>query len=139
MLVFGLLTIRHIQQSAQAVGNQTSANHRQHRIRFIDQQLYLITFIQSILFGVTSAAGAVGGMYNVIDDKSRKDPLKLAKQSCIRNILSFVGFLGPCLSFYLCTLPSRMFRHELVKLFHLRQQDQVYQNANVFPMRQIIS
>jgi hypothetical protein len=121
MLVFGLLTIRHIQHSARTVANQIGANHRQHRTRFIDRHLYLITFIQSILFGVTSAAGAIGGMYNVIDDKSRKDPLELAKQNFIGNILSFVGLLGPCVSFYLCTLPSRMFRHELLKLFHLRQ------------------
>ncbi len=32
-------------------------------------------------------------MYNFIDDNTRKDPITLAKQSFIGNILSFVGLI----------------------------------------------
>jgi hypothetical protein len=137
MLVFGLLTIRHIQQSARTlVTDPNTTNRRQRRAKFIDRQLIQITLIQSLLFGLTSAAGAIGGMFNVLDDNSRKNPLELAKQGLIGNVLSFVGLLGPCLSFYLCTLSSQLFRRELLNLFHLRQHDQVHPIANVFPMQQ---
>ncbi len=138
MLIFGLLTIRHIQQSARAVAVQTIANRRQKRTQSIDRQLIQIILIQSILFGLTSAAGAIGGMYNVIDDNSRKDPLTLAKQSFVVNVLSFIGLLGPCMSFYLCTLSSQLFRRELMNLLHFQQQRQVHPAANVFPLQQRI-
>jgi hypothetical protein len=125
MLIFGLLTIRHIRQSTQRITDQNHTNRR--RTKFIDRQLIQITLIQSILFGLTSAAGAIGGMYNVIDNNTRKDPISLAIQGFIGNILSFVGLLSPCMSFYLCTLSSQLFRRELLILFHLRQrQNQIH-------------
>jgi len=139
MVVFGLLTIRHIQQSARRIASQNNKNRRQKRTKFIDRQLIQIILIQSILFGLTSAAGAIGGMYNVLDDNSRKNPLELAKQSLVGNVLSFVGLLGPCLSFYLCTLSSRLFRCELLNLFRLRRQDRIRPVANVFRMQQRIN
>jgi hypothetical protein len=124
MLVFGLLTIRHIRQSTQRI---TGQNNRRRRTKFIDRQLIQIILIQSILFGLTSAAGAIGGMYNVIDNNTRKDPISLAKQGFIGNILSFIDLLSPCISFYLCTLSSQLFRRKLLILFHLRQrQDQIH-------------
>jgi len=136
MLIFDLLIIRHIKLSVRRVGGDNIVNHRQRQAKFIDRQLIQIILIQSILFGLTSASGAIGGMYNVVDDNSRKDPLTLAKQNFVGNILSFVGLLGPCLSFYLCTLSSRLFRRELLNLFHLRQRRRVQPIANVFLLQQ---
>jgi hypothetical protein len=52
MLIFGLLTIRHIQQSTRRIADQNNENARRRPTKFIDRQL-----IQSILFGLTSAAG----------------------------------------------------------------------------------
>ena len=121
MLAFSLLTIRHVKQSSQAVVRQ-----RPQRMKFTDRQLIQITLIQSILFGLTSASGSLGGTFNILDDNSRKDPLELAKQSFFGNILSFVGLLGPCLSFYLCTLSSQLFRRELLNLLYRRHATRVY-------------
>jgi len=139
MLVFGLLTIHHIQQAARRVTHQNTANDRQNRSKFIDRQLIQITLIQTILFGLTSAAGSIGGTYNILDNTSREDPLELAWQSFIGNILSFVGLFGPCISFYLCTLSSQLFRQELMKLFHLRQQREVHPIINVLPIHRRIN
>lgn len=121
MLIFGLLTIRNIQKSAQRAFDHDMINRRQKRIKHIDRQLIQITLIQSILFGVTSAAGAIGGMHNVINNHLRRDPLSLATQRLTGNVLSFVGLLSPCISFYLCTLSSQLFRRELVQLLSIRR------------------
>ncbi|UJR32520.1 hypothetical protein I4U23_019982 [Adineta vaga] len=121
MLIFGLLTIRNIQQSAQKAFGHDIINRRQKRIKNIDRQLIQITLVQSIFFGLTSAAGSIGGMYNVIDNNLRKDPLSLAIQGFTGNVLSFVGLLSPCMSFYLCTLSSRLFRRELAQLLCIRK------------------
>ena len=128
MLTFGLLTIRHVRQSTHRV------HHRYKRTRFIDRQLTQIMLIQSILFMLTSAAGTVGGMLNVLDDNSRRNPLELAKQTFLGNVLSFVALLGPCVSFYLCTLSSQLFRRELHALFHRRRQNAVHEIANIAPL-----
>jgi len=139
MLVFGLLTIHHIQQSARRVTDQNTSNQRQKRTKFIDRQLIQISLTQTILFGLTSAAGSIGGTYNILDDTSREDPLQLARENFIGNVLSFIGLFGPCISFYLCTLSSQLFRQELVKLFHFRKQRQVHPIINVLPMHRRIN
>jgi hypothetical protein len=137
MLIFGLLTIRHIRQSTRRIANHNNENERRRRTKFIDRQLIEITLIQSILFGLTSASSAIGGIFNVIDDNKRKDQITLAKQSFIGNILSFVALLSPCISFYLCTLSSQLFRRELAILFHFRQrQDQINPIKNLLLQRQ---
>ncbi|CAF1229156.1 unnamed protein product [Adineta steineri] len=121
MLIFGFLTVRHIRQSAQRAAGHKSGNRRKVRIKTVDRQLIQITLTQSILFGITSATGAIGGMFNIIDNGSRKDPLTLAKQSLTGNILSFIGLLSPCISFYICTLSSQLFRRELKNIFYTQQ------------------
>ncbi|CAF4402491.1 unnamed protein product, partial [Adineta steineri] len=90
MFIFGFLTIRHIQQSIPRVHDENIIIHHQKRTKFIDRQLIQMTLMQSILFGLTSAAGAIGGTFNVLDDNSRKNALELAEQSLIGNVLSFV-------------------------------------------------
>jgi hypothetical protein len=70
MLSFGLLTIRHIRQLTQRITDQNNTNQRRRQTKSFDRQLIEITLIQSILFGLTSATDAIGGMYNTIDDNS---------------------------------------------------------------------
>jgi hypothetical protein len=131
MLIFGFLTIRHIRQSTQRI-----ANERRTQSKFVDRQLIRIILIQSILFGLTSASASIGGAFNTLDDNTRKDPVTLARQNFIGNILSFVGLLSPCISFYLCTLSSQLFRHELAILFHCQQRQQrIYPNEHRLTQR----
>ncbi|CAF1424313.1 unnamed protein product [Adineta steineri] len=130
MLIFGFLTINNTQKLAQNITDQNITKPKRKRTKFLDRQLIQITLIQSILFGLTSAAGAIGGMHNVLNNNLRKDRIALARQSQIGNILSFIGLLSPCISFYLCTLSSRLFRRKLIKLFHVRQQNHVQSVTN---------
>ncbi|CAF0860308.1 unnamed protein product [Adineta steineri] len=139
MFIFGFLTIRHIQQSIPRVHDENIIIHHQKRTKFIDRQLIQMTLMQSILFGLTSAAGAIGGTFNVLDDNSRKDALELAKQSLIGNVLSFVGLFGPCLSFYSCTLSSQLFRHELMILLHVRKQHEEGDVTDALTMQERIN
>ena len=124
MLISGFLTIRHIRQSRRRIeiANPNNTNEGQRRAKFIDRQLMQITLVQSILFGLTSAAGAAGGMFFFVNNDSPiKDLVALAKQNLIGSTLSFIGLFSPCISFYLCTLSSQLFRHELAILFHFRK------------------
>ncbi|CAF4130510.1 unnamed protein product, partial [Adineta steineri] len=139
MFIFGFLTIRHIQQSIPRVHDENIIIHHQKRTKFIDRQLIQMTLMQSILFGLTSAAGAIGGTFNVLDDNSRKNALELAEQSLIGNVLSFVGLFGPCLSFYLCTLSSQLFRHELMILLHVRKQHEEDDVTDALTMQERIN
>lgn len=136
MLVFDLLTIRHVRRSVRIAAVRNAEGEQYRHTRFVDRQLIQITMIQSLLFMSTSAAGAVGGMFNILDDNTRKDPLLLAQQGLIGNVLSFVGLLGPCVSFYLCTLASRLFRHELLIVLCCRRPGRAESVANMAPLRQ---
>ncbi|CAF0741873.1 unnamed protein product [Adineta ricciae] len=137
MLIFGVLTIRNVRRSIRGVADVHADSNRYRRTRFIDRQLIQIILIQSLLFMATSAAGSIGGTFNILDDNSRKDALVLAKQGLIGNVLSFVGLLGPCISFYLCTLSSQLFRHEFLAFLRLRQENPPEQVAHMIPMEQI--
>lgn len=135
MLIFGLLTIRHIRQTTRRIADQNNINARRRRAKFVDRQLIQLILIQSIFFGLTSATGAIGAMINVIDN-TYKDPIILAKQILLVNVLSFIGLFSPCISFYLCTLSSQLFRRELAILFHFRQrQDQIHPIENIILQR----
>lgn len=126
MLTFGLLTIRHVQQSTQRI-----VAERQQQIKSIDRQLIRLTLIQSVLFGLLSAAGALGGIFNIIGGSANNDAIALAKQQLYSVVLSYIGVSTPCISFYLSTLTSKLFRRELFNAFHLqRRQNQVHTIAN---------
>ncbi len=134
MFVFCYLTIRHTQQSTRTIAvstEQNTTNQRRKRTKYIDRQLIQVAVIQSILFGSTSACGAIAGLYSFVSSNAEKNPLEIAKENFLTNVLAFIGLLAPCVSFYLCTLSSQLFRRELLKLFHFRRTGPVHENARV--------
>lgn len=125
MFIFSYLTICHIRKSVRILlttmsGTRTSTNEQQKRTKFIDRQFIRLSLFQSLLFGLTSACGAIGGLFGFLKSKTTSNVLERAQNNLINNILSFIGLFGPCLSFYLCTLSSQLFRSEIVKLFRCR-------------------
>lgn len=131
MLVFGLLTVNHARMSSRRLRTQINVNEGQRRIKSVDRQLIQLTLIQSVLFGLVSAVGACGGIFNIIDNGTAKDPVTLATQQFYASLLSNIGLFTSCTSFYLCTLTSGLFRREFLTLFRLpRRPNQVHTTTN---------
>lgn len=102
MLTFGLLTVRHLRQS-----NQRVTADRQQRMKSVDRQLTQLILIQAVLFGILSAVGASAGIFNIIDDGTRNDPVTTANQQFYAMLLGYIGLFSPCTSFFTSTLGSR--------------------------------
>lgn len=90
-------------------------------MKSVDRQLVQNILIQSVLFAVVSAIGSCGLLFNIVTDVIRRDPIAAAQLQLNACILSYIGFLTPCISFYLCTLPSELFRRELLAIFHCQK------------------
>ena len=122
MLLFGLFTIRHIRQSVSRIAPMNAQTSTQatalpkHRKR-TDRQLIRMLLVQCVVFTVTASPTSVQYIYTSIRANMIVDNLQRAKDNLFYNIAGFVSWTGPCTSFYLFTLSSKLFRHELVRLF----------------------
>ncbi len=127
MLVFGLLTVRHIRQGKRRVLPQNHFQRKQKR----DRQLIQMLLVQSFLFGSTTTALSIGQLYvSITNNFMIKTNLEIVKENYLITILNYVVSVGPCISFYLFTLSSQLFRRELMNLFHWRPIIQVVSNTN---------
>jgi hypothetical protein len=130
MLFFGSLTIRHVQQSIGRLApqniqtlNQTEPRHREQlqRRKTTDRQLIQMMIVQCVYFSLLSTPISINWIYISL----RPAVIPNARQNAIDNyVSSIVGTLsltGACTSFYLFTLSSQLFRHELMHLCNGRR------------------
>jgi len=114
-LIFGFLIVRHIRQGRRRVVPQ---NRFQRNQRKTDRQLIQMLLIQSFIFGSTSTALSIGNLYiSITNNLMVKNDLEKAKDNYLIGVLGYIALTGPCVSFYLFTLSSQLFRHELTNLF----------------------
>lgn len=119
MLIFGLLTIRHVHQSKLRVIPQTNSQRNQKKV---DRQLIHMLIIQAFVFGSTTTCFSIINLYNSITSNLMvKNDLQKARDTYLEFLASWLSITGPCISFYLFTLSSKLFRGELIILF-CRQQ-----------------
>jgi len=122
MLLFGLLTIRNIHQSKMRVLPQTQNNQQQPNQKKLDTQMIQMVIVQSFVFGSTSTAFSICQLYVSITSNTRRvDSVERTKFNYIGTISNWISLVGPCLSFYLCTFTSKLFRSELMKFFKPEQ------------------
>ncbi|UJR12765.1 hypothetical protein I4U23_016939 [Adineta vaga] len=124
MLYFGLGTIQHIRQSIRRSGinpNPILNQNQQQRPKRTDRQLMQMMFVQCIIFILTASLPAIQYIYSSIRSNLMIDDLQSAKDSAFTYCSGFISLTVPCLSFYLFTLSSKLFRSEFMKLF-LRKQ-----------------
>lgn len=133
MLLFGFLTVQHIRQSlgrivpnqSQTTAMSTEVNRaldgRQRR-KNADRQLLQMLLFQCFLFTLTASPTSVQYIYTSIRETMVVDNLQRAKDNFFYNIAGFVSLTGPCTSFYLFTLSSKLFRHELMRLIPGKRQ-----------------
>ena len=109
MMIFGTLTIRNIQQSVKRVNSEniqietislSLPKKRWERQKITNRQCVQMMIVQCIYFSLTTLAV----------------PIQWIKQS-IRSYILLDSITGACTSFYLFTLSSQLFRHELMLLF----------------------
>ena len=131
MLIFGSLTIRHVQQSLQRCAPQEATNPspnsiiitttikktNQRRRKAIDRQLIRMMIIQCVYFSVLSTPISVQYIYYAVNITVEVDALQRAKDDLFGNITGYLSFTSTCTSFYLFTLSSQLFRRHLMDLF----------------------
>lgn len=136
MLVFGFLTVRHIRHSlgriapsvsqattaATGTGGASAAPDARHRRKSADRQLIQMLFFQCCLFAITASPTSVQYIYTSIRETMVVDNLQRAKDNFFYTIAGFVSLTGPCTSFYLFTLSSKLFRHEAMRLLPGKRQ-----------------
>ncbi len=119
MLLFGLLTLRNIERSKRIVAGsstnvETAASQNN---RKTNRQMLRMLFVQVLIYCVTGTAFSVGMIVTSINPSETKNTFQLAQDNMIIAVVGMLSNTGPCLSFYLFTLSSGLFRKELKKLF----------------------
>lgn len=115
MLVCGLLIIRHVRQIRMRVAPQNNLKQKQNKV---DRQLIQMVIIQSFVFASTTTSYSIVQLYISITTNTMKiDDLTKAKYNYASVVANYISLAGPCLSFYLFTLSSELFRRQLIDLF----------------------
>jgi hypothetical protein len=129
MLIFGSLTIRHVQQSVRRTVPQNIHSQIQtelppqaqlKRQKMIDRQLIQMMIVQCVYFTLTSTPASVLWIYIAARLNIVPDALQRAKDSLFSTSSGVISLTSACTSFYLFTLSSELFRRELVHLFNGR-------------------
>ncbi|CAF1206502.1 unnamed protein product [Adineta ricciae] len=125
MLCFGLRTVQHIRGSIQRTGaTNVAVRTENQRRKTTDRQLIQMMFVQCVIFMLTASLPSVQFIYTSVRSSLVIDDLQSAKDNLFYNVCGFVSLTVPCLSFYLFTLSSKLFRCELMKLFNSKWRSQ---------------
>ena len=132
MLIFGLLTIRHVHQIQRRVvpinthilaRDQSQLQPRpQYHQKKTDRQLLRMLLVQCIASSLTAAPTPVNYIYSSVVSTLPLDALQIAKNNLATTILNYLSSASSCLSFYLFILSSELFRRELTYLFRYPRQ-----------------
>ncbi len=119
MLIFGMLTLRNIERSKRLlVAPSTNVeNPIQQNNRKTNRHMLRMLLIQVLVYCVTGLTFSVALIYTAIIANQPKNAFQVAQENMINAVVGMLSTLGPCLSFYLFTLSSGLFRKELMNLF----------------------
>ncbi|CAF0784309.1 unnamed protein product [Adineta steineri] len=94
------------------MANQTNQNNQR-----TNRHMLRMLFIQVFVYCVTILAYSIATIYTSITAIQTQTVFQVAQENMIIDVLGMLTNNGPCLSFYLFTLSSALFRKELKKLF----------------------
>ncbi|CAF1068659.1 unnamed protein product [Adineta steineri] len=130
MLLFGLLTLRNVQQSKRLivmpVANQTN--------RKTNNQMLRMLIVQVLVYCVTGLVFSATIIYTSMNPPTNS--FQVGQYNMVYAVVGMGSNIGPCLSFYLFTLSSALFRKELKNLFcrgnriHNQTQQHIMQASN---------
>lgn len=134
MLVLGLLTVKNVRQVIKRVGpNNTDGqtqNRQLHRQKATDRQLIRMMLLQCVFFILTATPTSLYYCYTAAMANFALNAVETARVNWTSTVISFISLTGPCMSFYVFTLASPLFRRELIQLFKCRQQIVPYGTVN---------
>jgi hypothetical protein len=123
MLIFTLLTLRNMRQGKRRLAPQDNQTVPRHGRWSTERQLLRMALVQCLALGSTTAY-SIGALYIASKADLQKNAAEVANETFFLTVLACIALLNPCLSFYLFTLSSQLFRRELVRLFRRDQQQQ---------------
>jgi hypothetical protein len=117
MLIFGLLTLRSVQQSKRLIvmpitnlltrTNQTNRKTNNHMLRML--------IVQVLVYCVTGLTFSAMIIYSTINPPTNNS--QVGQYNMVYAVIGMGSNAGPSLSFYLFTLSSAVFRKELKNIF----------------------
>ncbi|CAF1526417.1 unnamed protein product, partial [Rotaria sordida] len=119
MLIFGVLTLRNIDQSKRlfVISSNNLSNTNNENMRKTSKHILRMLLVQVLVYSVTGLTFSVALIITAIQANRPKTVFQVAQENMINAVVGMLSTLGPCLSFYLFTLSSSLFRKELQNLF----------------------
>lgn len=111
MLIFSLLTIRHVHsRRIMPTANVTNAHHSGSPK---EKNLVRMALFQCLLVGSTTILYAILQFYITFTTNDVKVPLRTAIENVITNFIGAISAAGHSVTFFIFTLASQMFRQHL--------------------------
>lgn len=119
MLIFGMLTLRNIDRSMRLLVAPSNPlpNTNNENLRKTNKQMLHMLLVQVSVYSVTGLTFSIALIMTAIQASQPKTIFQVAQENMINAVVGMLSTLGPCLSFYLFTLSSGLFRKELKHLF----------------------
>jgi hypothetical protein len=119
MLVFGLLTLRNVERSKRLVVMPATnlVNTTNQTNRKTNSNMLRMLIVQVLVYSITGLTFSIALIYTAIIANQTKNVYQVAQENMINAVVGMLTNVGPCLSFYLFTLSSGLFRKELKNLF----------------------
>lgn len=124
MLIFGSLTIRHLRETVKRIEPQKQlisinpAAVRPRRHKTTDRQLIRMMIFQCAFFSMTSSLISISWIYTAVKPTVVSDAFQAARDDLFVQVVGAISITGSTTSFYVFVLSSRLFRDELMHLFH---------------------
>jgi hypothetical protein len=121
MLVFGLLTVRNINNSKRVAPRLSTVlqNGKSSTGRPADKQVLRMLLVQVSVYSIIALIYSVTNIIIVAVTTPADNISQVARTNLILSIVGIISSAGPSLSFYFFTLSSGLFRKELKKLFNI--------------------
>ncbi|CAF0947894.1 unnamed protein product [Adineta steineri] len=124
MLIFGLLTVKHVHQSKQRIvpapGNNDAQANQTGRMSKKDAQLHKMLANQILLFLILNIPNPCYLVYQSFIVNSELSPLRRASESFASNMTYVLVYLGFSLTFANFFISSEIFRREFIQLIRTK-------------------
>lgn len=120
MLIFGLLTIKNVNQTKRRIKPIAVVNHSTsvpvRNMTNKDNQLYRMLAHQIVIFIILNVPNPCYFVYASFAINTEKSPLRVAIETFVSNMTYVLIYLGCSLTFSTFMLSSKMFRHEFRRI-----------------------